>query len=50
VGDPRALAVPVMMSLAYTLLAATSETNTAGKAWMASACCSCSSSGSCFAR
>ena len=28
-------AVPVMMTLAYTLLAATSETNTTGKAWMA---------------
>lgn len=27
-------AVPVMMTIAYTLLALTSETNTAGKAWM----------------
>ncbi len=28
-------AVPVMMSIAYVLLAVTSDTNTAGKAWMA---------------
>jgi len=28
-------AVPVMMTLAYVLLAATSDTNTTGKAWMA---------------
>lgn len=28
-------AVPMMMALAYAFLAATSETNTAGKAWMA---------------
>ncbi|HEY0479276.1 MAG TPA: hypothetical protein VGD37_17275, partial [Kofleriaceae bacterium] len=28
-------AVPVMMTLAYTLLAVTSDTDTTGKAWMA---------------